>query len=159
VLRRRVNRPHRGWRHIGITIDDVRVVPRNDTGGDEQRCLKGAAAMIPSLAKPAVEFNTLPAGAFDADGFLAEPAAWTPAVAAAVARLDGLDALTAKHWEVIGLVRGRYYARGALPVMRLICRAAGLDRDNAHRLFSSCRSMWRIAGLPNPGEEAKTYMN
>jgi hypothetical protein len=26
-------------------------------------------------------------------------------------------------------------------------------------LFSDCRSLWRIAGLPNPGEEAKAYMN
>jgi tRNA 2-thiouridine synthesizing protein E len=43
--------------------------------------------------------------------------------------------------------------------MRLVCRAAGLDPSQAHRLFSSCRSLWRIAGLPNPGEEAKAYMN
>ena len=35
----------------------------------------------------------------------------------------------------------------------------GLDPRQAHHLFSSCRSLWRIAGLPNPGEEAKAYMN
>jgi hypothetical protein len=42
--------------------------------------------------------------------------------------------------------------------MRLICRAAGLDRHKAHKLFGSCRNLWRVAGLPNPGEEAKSYM-
>lgn len=115
--------------------------------------------MIPSLARAAAELRSLPAHAFDADGFLAEPDGWSPAVAETIARLEGIEALTAKHWEVIDLVRDRYHATGALPVMRLICRAAGLERENAHRLFSSCRSLWRIAGLPNPGEEAKTYMS
>jgi hypothetical protein len=43
--------------------------------------------------------------------------------------------------------------------MRLVCRAAGLDRHKAHKLFSGCRSLWRVAGLPNPGEEAKSYMD
>jgi len=28
-----------------------------------------------------------------------------------------------------------------------------------HQLFSSCKTLWLIAGLPNPGEEAKSYMN
>jgi TusE/DsrC/DsvC family sulfur relay protein len=115
--------------------------------------------MFPHSATIDIERRATPAVAFDADGFVAEPGAWTPAVADAIARLEGLPTLSAKHWEVIDLVRGRYYGTGALPVMRLICRAAGIDPRNAHRLFNSCRSLWRIAGLPNPGEEAKTYMN
>jgi tRNA 2-thiouridine synthesizing protein E len=96
---------------------------------------------------------------FDEDGFLAEPDTWTPALAEELARQDGIARLTAKHREAIDLVRGRYFTIGALPVMRLVCRAAGLDPHKAHHLFSSCRSLWRIAGLPNPGEEAKAYMN
>jgi tRNA 2-thiouridine synthesizing protein E len=96
---------------------------------------------------------------FDDDGFLAESGNWTPDLARALAREAGIAELTAKHWEVIHFVRRRYFSIGALPVMRLVCRAAGLDPNNAHHLFSSCRSLWRIAGLPNPGEEAKAYMN
>ncbi len=56
-------------------------------------------------------------------------------------------------------MRGRYFENGSLPVMRLVCRANGLDRQKAHKLFGSCKSLWRVAGLPNPGEEAKAYMN
>ena len=97
--------------------------------------------------------------AFDADGFLVEPASWTPALAEVLAREDGIDALGPTHWKVIHLVRERYFALGALPVMRLVCRAAGLDPREAHHLFSSCRGLWRIAGLPDPGEEAKAYMH
>ena len=96
---------------------------------------------------------------FDEDGFLAESDDWTPSLAEQLARQAGIDALTPKHWEVIHLVRERYFSIGALPVMRLICRAAGLDPKKAHHLFSSCKSLWTIAGLPNPGEEAKSYMN
>jgi dissimilatory sulfite reductase related protein len=99
------------------------------------------------------------ARSFDGDGFLVETFDWNASVAAEIARLEGVETLTAKHWEVIDLVRERHFTLGALPVMRLICRAAGLDPHKAHDLFSSCRSLWRIAGLPHPGEEAKSYMN
>ncbi len=97
--------------------------------------------------------------AFDMDGFLTDSAIWSPELAADIARQDGIGDLTPKHWEVITHVRKQYFNHGAMPVMRLICRAAGLDRHKAHKLFSSCKGMWRVAGLPNPGEEAKSYMD
>jgi len=28
-----------------------------------------------------------------------------------------------------------------------------------HMLFPSCLAAWRIAGLPDPGEEAKAYLS
>jgi tRNA 2-thiouridine synthesizing protein E len=97
--------------------------------------------------------------AFDQDGFLAESGNWTPGLAEQLAREAGIRRLSAKQWEVIHVVRERYFSIGALPVMRLVCRAVGLDPSKGHQLFSSCRSLWLIAGLPNPGEEAKSYMN
>jgi tRNA 2-thiouridine synthesizing protein E len=33
-----------------------------------------------------------------------------------------------------------------------------LGEHGVQRLFGGCREAWRIAGLPNPGEEAKNYM-
>jgi tRNA 2-thiouridine synthesizing protein E len=96
---------------------------------------------------------------FDQDGFLGEPDMWTPGLTEQLAQEAGIDELSAKQWEIIHFVRERYFSIGALPVMRLVCRAAGLDPRRGHELFSSCRSLWLIAGLPNPGEEAKSYMN
>ena len=96
---------------------------------------------------------------FDGDGFLSEPENWTPSLAEDLARQAGISELTVKHWEIIRYVRERHFSLGALPVMRLVCRAVGLDPNKAHHLFSSCKSLWCIAGLPNPGEEAKSYMN
>ena len=115
--------------------------------------------MLPqtSIAQGARTFS-FPAH-FDEDGFLAESECWTSDVADQLARQAGIGALTAKHWDVICIVRERYFSIGALPVMRLVCRAAGLNPSQAHQLFSSCLSLWRIAGLPNPGQEARAYMN
>lgn len=112
--------------------------------------------MMNAALKPAPE---APVAEFDRDGFLLEPEIWTPELADRIARMDGIAELTPKHWEVIRHVRKQFYNIGALPVMRLVCRAAGLDRHKAHKLFSSCKGLWRVAGLPNPGEEAKAYMD
>jgi dissimilatory sulfite reductase related protein len=115
--------------------------------------------MIPQAAATHCMRGSVAPNGFDEDGFLADSECWTPSLGEAIARLEGHSDLSVKHWEVIHLVRKRYFSIGALPVMRLVCRAAGLDRHKAHQMFSSCRSLWRIAGLPNPGEEAKSYMN
>lgn len=115
--------------------------------------------MIPqtSIARDA---RTIPSPAsFDEDGFLNQSECWTSYLAERLALQAGIDDLTAKHWEVIRIVREGYFSIGALPVMRLVCRAAGLDRNQALGLFSSCSSLWRIAGLPNPGQEARSYMH
>jgi TusE/DsrC/DsvC family sulfur relay protein len=109
--------------------------------------------------KEAPAFDDQPAAWFDADGFLADPDRWTPDMAQRIAWMDGIRELTDKHWEVIAHVRKHFFGHGTLPVMRLVCRAAGLDRHKAHKLFGDCKGLWRVAGLPNPGEEAKSYMN
>ncbi len=96
---------------------------------------------------------------FDIDGFLVEPDRWDYDLAQRIADSERMDLLTPKHWEVINYVRQKFFLNGSLPVMRLVCRAAGLDRHKAHKLFGSCRTLWRVAGLPNPGEEAKAYMD
>jgi dissimilatory sulfite reductase related protein len=105
-----------------------------------------------------VPLNVAPAW-LDEDGFLAESDNWTPRLAEQMARQAGISELSAKQWEIIHFVRDRFFSIGALPVMRLVCRAAGLDPRMGHQLFSSCKTLWLIAGLPNPGEEAKSYMN
>ena len=112
---------------------------------------------LTDLARPARA--TVASASFDSDGFLAASDCWTVDMAEELARQAGIAELTAKHWDVIRIVRDGYFTIGALPVMRLVCRAAGLDPSRAHELFSSCASLWRIAGLPNPGEEAKSYMH
>lgn len=96
---------------------------------------------------------------FDERGYLIDTHRWTPALAEALARAAGIERLGPQHWRVIEHVRSKYHALGALPVMRLVCRAAGIEPGAAHELFSGCAILWRIAGLPDPGEEALAYMH
>lgn len=94
----------------------------------------------------------------DADGFLVDPGLWNPGMARVIARLDGIDALSQAHWSVIYYLREHRLTYGAIPPVSQVCRAHGMDRHAVRELFGSCRTAWRIAGLPHPGEEALSYM-
>ena len=99
--------------------------------------------------------NTL----FNSEGFLCDPATWNKYVATAIARLDGLPQLTHEHWVIIHALRDHYERFGtALPAFSHVCLMNHLDKHCVENLFRSQREAWRIAGLPDPGEEAKAYM-
>ncbi len=94
---------------------------------------------------------------FDEDGFLADALLWTRGLAEQVALLDDIAPLTESHWKVIEHIRERFFRVGGVPAMRLVCRATGLNKTAIRQLFGDCRTVWRVAGLPNPGEEAKAH--
>ena len=94
----------------------------------------------------------------DDQGFLLDSSQWSRETARHLAHLEGVDELTLRHWAVIRYMRERYLGSDALPNIRLVCRATGLDRKEIEHLFGGCRSIWRIAGLPNPGTEALAHM-
>ena len=96
---------------------------------------------------------------FDEDGFLIDPNHWTEELASELAEAAGIPPLNDAHWRVIHFIRERHLRCGAMPPMRIICRQLGTQRDAVKGLFGGCRQLWSIAGLPNPGEEAKTYMD
>jgi tRNA 2-thiouridine synthesizing protein E len=95
---------------------------------------------------------------FDDDGFLVDQGLWNAEVARAIAEDAGVPALSDKHWRVIDHVRERFFALGSLPNLRRVCRATSLSQVEIYGLFGGCLTIWRIAGLPNPGEEARTYL-
>lgn len=95
---------------------------------------------------------------FDEDGFLVDPTLWSEAMGDGIAAHEGLAPLREAHWQVVRHVRSRYLTLGGLPGMRRICRATGLSKEEIHGMFGGCLTLWRIAGLANPGEEAKAYL-
>ncbi|MGD9000939.1 MAG: TusE/DsrC/DsvC family sulfur relay protein [Granulosicoccaceae bacterium] len=97
--------------------------------------------------------------AFDEYGLITNPRAWNDSVARQIARRHGIRRLTEEHWQVIDALRDHYMQYGVAPAMNSVCRAAGHDRFWVHDLFGSCLNAWRVAGLPNPGEEAKSYLS
>jgi len=94
----------------------------------------------------------------DQEGYLIDPIEWSAAFTQKKAQQAGIQ-LTSQHWQVIELIRDKYLRLGALPPMRSVCRSVSVDRNELKKQFGSCLLLWKIAGLPNPGEEAKAYMN
>ena len=96
---------------------------------------------------------------FDEDGFLINSAGWSRETARILAEVDGIGHLGADHWAIIFYLREHHLENGSLPVMSHVCRVMHLGKYAVDRLFGGCRTAWRIAGLPNPGEEALSYMS
>lgn len=95
---------------------------------------------------------------FDEDGFLNNPAAWNKELAQQIAGADGVGSLGDLHWAVIDQLRDHYLNHGSLVPTSHVCRVNNLDPLCVAKTFRNMREAWRIAGLPNPGEEAKSYM-
>ena len=95
---------------------------------------------------------------FDEDEFMINPDLWTRTIAEQLAENAEIKELTTQHWEIIDFIRDRYIRLGAMPPMSRVCREFGHERDGVRKLFGGCLQLWQIAGLPYPGEEAKTYM-
>lgn len=95
----------------------------------------------------------------DRDGFFRVPESWSRELAERLARQDGLAALTGEHWQIIDALREHYHRFGATPpAFAHLCARMHRDTHCVIRLFHSEREAWRLAGLPDPGEEAKAYL-
>lgn len=95
---------------------------------------------------------------FDRDGFLLDPFMWSESLADRIAQNDGLGELSELQISLLIALRREYAKHGSVTALSHICHLTGQSADCMQHLFPSPREAWRIAGLPNPGEEAKTYM-
>lgn len=94
---------------------------------------------------------------FDEDGFLLDPMSWNEGLARRIASEDGVGELSDDHWAIIHYLRTNYCA-GGLPAVSHVCHINHFEHHCLPDLFRSVKAAWRIAGLPNPGEEARAYM-
>ena len=107
-------------------------------------------------SRPQAEITGL---AVDDNGFLIDHRLWNKEIARQLARNEAIDELSDNQWRAIELVRNRYLKLGAAPLMRHVCRQLELSPIEKTQLFSGCLQLWRIAGLPDPGEEARAHIN
>jgi len=96
---------------------------------------------------------------FDDAGLLVDPGDWSPELASELARHEAIPQLTDLHWDFINSLRDYYYRYQVPPPASLICHDLNQNDWCCHDLFHNCLAAWRIAGLPDPGEEAKSYMS
>ena len=94
----------------------------------------------------------------DEEGYLIDPLSWDRPFTERRAE-EANVVLSTLHWQLIELIRDKYLRLGALPPMRTVCKSVGIDKQSLKQQFGSCLALWKMAGLPNPGEEAKAYMN
>lgn len=94
----------------------------------------------------------------DEYGLLKDPNDWNPELAQELAQRAGIDQLTERHWAFLMSLREYYQNFHAPPPPRKVCHDLHMPDSCSHELFDHCLAAWRIAGLPDPGEEAKSYL-
>jgi tRNA 2-thiouridine synthesizing protein E len=96
---------------------------------------------------------------FDEDGLIRDFASWSESLGETLAQDARIGQLTEAHWKIIRAMREHYANVGGALSMHRICHDAGIERQQVNDLFGYCLVAWRVAGLPNPGEEAKAYLS
>ena len=95
---------------------------------------------------------------FDQDGFFIRSNEWDIALAQRIAYSEEMSEMDESQKELLLTLRDEFEKFGTVTALSHICHLNGLNPDCLHQLFRSPRQAWRIAGLPNPGEEAKAYL-
>jgi len=86
------------------------------------------------------------------EGFLADPGQWTEEMAPQIARAEGIDELTPRHWQVIHFMRAEYQAKGTGPTVRVLGKTSGVTIKELYQLFPKgpAKTAAKIAGIPKP---------
>jgi dissimilatory sulfite reductase related protein len=86
------------------------------------------------------------------EGFLTDPEQWTRDVAVEIARSQGIDELTAQHWQVIDFMRTEYFEKGTGPTVRVLGKTSGVSVKELYQLFPKgpAKMAAKIAGIPKP---------
>jgi tRNA 2-thiouridine synthesizing protein E len=86
------------------------------------------------------------------EGFFTEPGKWREDMAPLIARAEGIDDLTERHWQVIRFMRHEYEVKGAGPTVRVLGKASGVPVKELYQLFphGPAKEAAKIAGIPKP---------
>jgi len=86
------------------------------------------------------------------EGFLVDPTQWNEDVAVELARREGIDPLTERHWQVIRFMRSEYETKGTGPTVRILGKTSGVPVKELYELFPKgpAKLAAKIAGIPKP---------
>lgn len=90
--------------------------------------------------------------AFNAEGYMTDPAEWTKELAEELAKQEGLEMLTAEHWKIVDFCRNTGLTSGKSPTLRQITTGTGIPTKDLFALFPKgpAKKVARIAGLGKP---------
>ena len=95
---------------------------------------------------------------FDSDGFTTDPDHWSDESTRKAAVEDGLGELSQEQWQFVHTIHHLYDKTGAWPGVHRLCHHLHSNRYHLDALFGNAFEAYRLAGVPNPGEEVKTYL-
>ena len=86
------------------------------------------------------------------EGFMTNPAQWNEDVAVELARREGIEPLTERHWEVIHFMRHEFEEKGSGPSVRMLGKTSGVSIKELYTLFPKgpAKLAAKIAGIPKP---------
>ncbi len=86
------------------------------------------------------------------EGFFEDPDQWTEDMAVEIAREEGIDELTPRHWEVVNFMRERYLTTGSAPSIRALGKESGVPVKELYELFphGPAKTAAKIGGIPKP---------
>jgi dissimilatory sulfite reductase related protein len=84
--------------------------------------------------------------------FFADPGQWTEEMAPEIARAEGIDHLTDRHWQVIKFMRHEYEEKGTGPTVRVLGKTSGVSIKELYQLFPKgpAKIAAKVAGIPKP---------
>ncbi len=89
---------------------------------------------------------------FDEDNHLKNINDWNEDLAKELAREEGIESLTNRHWVVIKFMRKEYLEKGDAPSIRHLTKASGVETKELYALFPKgpAKKAAKIAGIPKP---------
>jgi tRNA 2-thiouridine synthesizing protein E len=86
------------------------------------------------------------------EGFFVDPTQWTEEMVPELARRDGIDPVTDRHWSVIRFMRSEYFDKGTGPTVRMLGKSSGFSIKELYELFPKgpAKIAARVAGIPKP---------
>lgn len=86
------------------------------------------------------------------EGFLTDPNEWNEEIAAEIARNEGIDELTDRHWIVVRFMRDQFFEKGTGPTVRVLGKTSGVTVKELYQLFPKgpAKVAAKVAGIPKP---------
>jgi TusE/DsrC/DsvC family sulfur relay protein len=93
----------------------------------------------------------------DDNGFLIDLEDWSEAVARVLAAQEGITELAEDQLDILKFMREYYRKHKFFPIVRYVCKNVHQPRNCVTEKFMDPVTAWKIAGLPNPGEEVINF--
>ncbi len=93
----------------------------------------------------------------DGDGFLVSFEDWDESIARLLAEKEGIPYLLEDQIDILKFLRTYYQKHKFFPIVRYVCKNVHQPKNCVTDKFMDPVKAWKIAGLPNPGEEVNMF--